>query len=320
MQIKDEPLLLQIKLFPSIPDQYVEKYLKIWLETINDFELKSNAEETNKYLINFLQEITMPVCNLLSENFAQNIITKYLFDINADLSTAARNFSMLYLFPADENKFKDRSKKFVHTFHSMIKIYWNKTHPKKLRFYPYNNIVHLFMENFVIVYAKKVCLNKSTNTQFIDDMLKLYSSVLIPTQDARSYLLLTYAKKLQECISTNKCFGLQIGQYVLKLVKIFSSSLVQFMAKILEHFLNRVFKDHNNLEELKFNVIEGLIKADNIHSCFMAVIMLSPVTLKNLGTRYDELITKFREMENPAITSILNDHLNMLDFQSVISD
>lgn len=320
MQIKDEPLLLQIKLFPSIPDQYVEKYFTLWLETINDFELKSKTEETNKYLISFLQEITAPVCNLLSEKFAQNIITKYLFDINADLSTAARNFSMLYLFPEDENKFKDRSKKFIDTFHSMVKTHWNKTHPKKLRFYPYNSVVHLFVDDFAIVYVKRFCLNKSTNTQFIDDMLKLYSSILIPTQDARSYLLLTYAKKLQECISANKCFGLQIGQHVLKLVKIFSSSLVQFMAKILDHFLNRVFKDHNNLEELKLNVIEGLVKADNIHSCFMAVIMLSPVTLKNLKTRYDELITKFRKMENPAITSILNDHLNMLDFQSVIPD
>lgn len=320
MQIKDEPLLLQIKLFPSIPDQYVEKYFETWLETINDFELKSNAEGTNKYLISFLQEITVPVCNILSDKFAQNIITKYLFDINADLSKAARNFSMLYLFPENEDKFKDRSKKFIDTFYSIVKIHWNKTHPTKLRFYPYNNAVHLFVEDFVIVYVKRFCLNKSTNTQFIDDMLKLYSSILIPTQDARSYLLLTYAKKLQECISTNKCFGLYIGQYVLKLVKIFSSVLVQFMAKILDHFLNRVFKDHNNLEELKLNIIEGLVKADNIHSCFMAAVMLSPVTLKKLGIRYDELITKFREMENPAITSVLNDHLNMLDFQSVISD
>lgn len=315
MQNKDESLLSKIKLFPSIPDEYVEKYFQLWLETINDFELKLNDEGTNKHLIALLQEITVSVCNLLSDKFAQNIIIKYLFDIDVDLSKAARNFSMLYLFPEDEAKFKDRNKKFVDTFYSLIKVHWNKTHPKKARFYPFNNAVHLFMEDFILGYVNKFYLNKSTNTQLIDDMLKLYSSVLVPTQDARSYLLLTYAKKLQECMLTNEGFGVRVGQHVLELVKIFSTSLVQFMAMILDHFLNRIFKDHNNLEELKLTVIEGLIKADNIHSCFMAVVMLSPVTSKNLGIRYDQLIKKFREMENPAIASVLNDHLNMSDFK-----
>lgn len=320
MQTKDEGLLSKIKLYPNIPNEYVEKYFEVWLVMINDLGLKLNTEETNKHLISFLQEITAPVCNLLSEKFAQNIITKYLFNIDDDLCKAARKFSMLYLFPENEIKFQERSKKFIDVFHSTVKTHWNKTHPKKSRFFPYNNAVHLFVEDFTVEYVNRICLNKSTDTQFIDDMLKLYSSVLVPTQDARSYLLLTYTKKLQECTSTNKCFGLHVGQHVLELIKIFSSSLVQFMAKILNYFLIRVFKDHNDFEELKLNVIEGLVEADNMHSCFMAVIMLSPVTLKNLGIRYDKLIIKFREMEYPAITSVLNDHLNMLDFQSVISD
>ncbi|KAM0727306.1 hypothetical protein ACS0PU_006638 [Formica fusca] len=321
MHLKDEALLSQMKLLPSIPNEYVSKYFEIWLEVINDLELLGlDAQKTNKYIINFLGEITAPVCNLLSENFAQDIMKKYLFIVDVDLSKAARRFSMLYLFPEDETKFTVHSKEFIDIFHSILKAHWNTTHPKKSRFFPYNNAVHLFVEDFVVSYVNRFSSNKSTDMQFVDDMLKIFSSVLVPTQDVRSYLLLTYTKKLQECTSTNKCFGLQFGQHLPELVKIFSSSLVHFMAKILDHFLDRVFEDHTNLEEFKLTVIEGLIKADNTDSCFMAVTMLSPVTLKNLATRYDQLIVKFQEMKNPAITSVLYDHLNVLDFKSIIFD
>lgn len=321
MRLKDETLLSHMKLLPSFPNEYVSKYFEIWLEVINDLELLGlDVQKTNKYIISFLGEITAPVCNLLSENFAQDIIKKYLFIVDVDLSKAARSFSMLYLFPKDETKFIIRSKEFIDILHSILKTHWNTTHPKKSCFFPYNNALHLFVEDFVVSYVNRFRSNKSTDMQFIDDMLKIFSSVLVPMQDVRSYLLLTYAKKLQECTSSNKCFGLQFGQHLPELVKIFSSSLVYFMAKILNHFLDRVFEDHTSLEEFKLTVIEGLIKADNTDSCFMAVTILSPVTLKNLVTRYKQLIVKFREMKNPAITSVLYDHLNMLDFESIIFD
>ncbi|KAL6419945.1 hypothetical protein ACFW04_011042 [Cataglyphis niger] len=325
MRLKDEALLSQMKLLPSFPNEYVSKYFEIWLEVINDLELLGlDVQKTNQYTISFLKEITAPVCNLLSENFAQDIIKKYLFIVDVDLSNAARSFSMLYLFPKDEAKFTIRSKEFIDILHSVLKTHWDTTHPKKSCFFPYNNALHLFVEDFVVSYVNRFRSNKSTDMQFIDDMLEIFSSVLLPTQDVRSYLLLTYAKKLQECTSTNKCFGLQFGQHLPELVKIFSPSLVYFMGKILNHFLDRVFEDDASLEEFKLTVIEGLIKADNTDSCFMAVTILSPMSLKNsschLVTRYKQLIVKFREMKNPAIISVLYDHLNMLNFESVIFD
>ncbi|XP_050462106.1 uncharacterized protein LOC126857060 isoform X1 [Cataglyphis hispanica] len=321
VRLKDEALLSQMKLLPSFPNEYVSKYFEIWLEIINDFELLGlDVQKTNKYIISFLEQITVPVCNLLSENFAQDIIKKYLFIIDVNVSEAARSFSMLYLFPKDETKFTIRSKEFIDILHSVLKTHWDTTYPKKSCFFPYNNALHLFVEDFVVSYVNRFRSNKSTDMQFIDDMLKIFSSVLVPTQDVRSYLLLTYAKKLQECTSTNKCFGLQFGQHLPELVEIFSPSLVYFMSEILDHFLNRVFEDYTSLEEFKLTVIEGLIKADNTDSCFMAVTMLSPMTSKNLVTRYKQLIVKFREMKNPAIISILYDHLNTLNFGSIVFD
>ncbi|KMQ92338.1 serine threonine-protein kinase haspin-like protein [Lasius niger] len=323
IRLKDEMLLMKLKLPLRMPNKYVSHFFEMWLEAIDDLELsRLDISKMNQLVISFLKEITAPsACNLICEDFTQHVIQRYLFDVNADVSEAARGFAMSYLFPEDKNKLTGRSKIFIDTLKSVMKAHWNETHPKKSRFFPYNNAVHLFVEDFVVRYVNKFYLdNKSTDMQLIDNMLTLFSYVLAPTQAPRAYLLLTYAKKLQECTLTNQCFGLQLGQYMPELVKIFTSSMVQFMAKILEHFLDRVFKDHIDLGEFKLTVIEGLIKADNTNSCFMAVSMLSPVTLKNLATRYDQLIVKFQETKNPAITSILHDYLNVLDFQSIMFD
>ncbi|XP_072749982.1 uncharacterized protein [Anoplolepis gracilipes] len=323
MLVKDEELLSKIKLSPSIPNQYVSKYFQIWLDAINALvDGKLDGAKVKKHLIELLEEMsTAPVCNVLSEDFSEDMIKKYLFIIDIDISKAARSFSMLYLFPEDENKLLERKEKFIDIFHNVLKK-WNQPHPLKSRFLPYNNAVRLFMEDFVINYVKKFCYPKaSTYTQFVDQMLYLFSYTLVPTHDSRSYLLLTYTKKLQESMLTNECFGFKLGQHMPELIKIFSTSLlVQYMAKILDYFLNTAFQHHDDLEEFKLSVIEGLIKADNMDSCLMAVTLLSPVTQKNLLTRYDELIVKFRKMRNVAVIIVLNDYQNMLDFKSDIFD
>lgn len=106
----------------------------------------------------------------------------------------------------------------------------------------------------------------------------IYSSVFSPKQDATSYLLLVYAKKLQECkeISSKESwlnFGLKIGQQLHELIDIFSSLLISFMAEVLKSF----FDDIDKWGEITLGVIQGLIEAGNANSYFMAAAILSPI-------------------------------------------
>ncbi|XP_071651105.1 uncharacterized protein [Temnothorax longispinosus] len=316
LSLQDELLLSEIMLFPEIPNEYILKYLELWLKTIGDLqELGLDDQKTNKYIANCLATLTASVFYLLPEEFTENILRRFLFHINTNVSEAARRFTISYILLDDGDKNTARIKVFADVFNKAVTTYWNVPHPNKLRFYPINNAVRLFIDDFIVSYVDKSCFNKPVNSEIIDNMQTIFLSVLSPRQDARSYLLLVYAKKLQECTLTKTSLGLRLGQQLHELSDVFSSLLVPFMAKVLEDFLRCVYK-HSDLEEVKFSVIEGLIEAGNTDSCFMAVTMLpSTIQTKHLA-RYDRLVEKFREMEKPTVT-ILYDHLNKTDLKTV---
>lgn len=322
IQLKDEMLLSQLKLPLRLSNKCVSAYFDVWLKAINKLKFQGlDIDKVNRYLIAVLNKMSVQVvCNLISEELAIQIMKNLLFNVDTHLSVATRWFLMSYFFEGDSIKIKERSKILIEYIGYIMRTQWNKSHSKKSGFFPYNNTIHLFMEDFVINYVNKFYfVNKSTDMQLIDDMLNLFLSVLDPTQAPSSYLLLIYTKKLQECLVNNKCFGWQIDQFMPELIKIFSSSLVQFMAKILLRFLN-FFQKHINLQEFKLSLMENLIKADNRDSWLLAVTILSPVTLEYLAIRYDELIKKFQEIKDPAISSVLHDYLNMAHFNSMSFD
>ncbi|XP_071576548.1 uncharacterized protein [Temnothorax nylanderi] len=314
LNLKDEDLLSEIELFPEIPNEYIAKYLELWLKTIDNLQ-GLDAQKKNKYIVNYLATITASVFNLLPEEFSENILRRFLFHIDTNVSEAARRFTIAYILSEDKDKHATRIKVFADVFHNAVTTYWNVPHPKKLRFHPINKAVRLFVDDFTVSYVDKSCLNKSINPKIIDNMQTIFLSVLSPRQEARSYLLLVYAKKLQECISTKTSFGLRLGQQLHELTDVFSSLLVSFMAEVLKYFLSRVYK-HSDLEEVKLSVIEGLVEAGNTDSCFIAVTMLPSTIQTKHVARYDRLIEKFREMEEPTIT-ILYDHLNETDLKTI---
>ncbi|KAL0118054.1 hypothetical protein PUN28_009023 [Cardiocondyla obscurior] len=312
---KDEDVLTEMKLFSEIPKRYIAKYLQLWLKTIDDFlKMEIEIQKINKYTADYLRTLTEPVFNLLPEEFAADILRRFLFHINTDVSDAARCFAVSYILSQDKDKYAARIKIFADVFYNAVTTNWNVAHPTKSHFTPVNKAVHLFMDDFVINYVEKFCFKKS-NPEIIDNMQTIFLSVLAPSQDAKSYLLLVYAKKLQECTITETSFGLKLGQQLKNITDIFSSLLIPFMADVLNYFLSSVYKN-SNLDEIKLDVIEGLIKANNTDSCFMAVIMLpSTIRTKHLS-RYDQLITQFKKMEKP-VTTILYDYLNKTDLKII---
>ncbi|XP_036144213.1 uncharacterized protein LOC118646050 [Monomorium pharaonis] len=314
--LKDEGLLLDVKLFPEISNKYVTKYLDLWLKTIDNLrEMGLSVQKTNKYIAKWLSTLTTPhIFHLLPDKFAENVLRRFLFYMDDGVSSAARDFTILYILSEDKDKHTARIKIFTDVFHKTVTTYWNVPDPTKLRSYPINKAVRLFMDELVFSYIDAFYFKKKfINLKVIDNMQIIFSSVLSPEQDAWSYLLLVYAKKLQECISTKESFGLKIGQQLQELIDIFSLQLVPFIAEVLIYFLRKVYKDFD-LEEVMLDVMEGLIKADNTNSCFIAVKML-PSTIKTKHiARYDRLIEKFQEMnEKSIITTVLYNYLNKTD-------
>ncbi|XP_018399881.1 PREDICTED: uncharacterized protein LOC108777469 [Cyphomyrmex costatus] len=300
-------LLSEMKLFPEIPNEYVTRFLDLWLKTIDDFQGLDDKSK-NEYIADFLETLTTSIFNLLSEEFAENLLRRFLFHIDIVVSDEARRFTISHIL-FDQDKYAARFKIFADLFRNAVVTYWNVPHPEKLYIYPINRAVRLFVNDFIISYINdKFYRNKFINLEVIDDIQMIFLSVLSPSQDAKSYLLLTYAKTLQE--STKNSFGLKLGQQLHELINIFSPLLVSFMVEILEYFLDEVYKD-SELEEVKLSVIEGLIEAGNTHSCFMAVNMLpSTIHTKHMA-RYDRIIEKLRGMhEELATMTVLCNYLN----------
>ncbi|XP_018393024.1 PREDICTED: uncharacterized protein LOC108772070 [Cyphomyrmex costatus] len=330
LSLNDEALLSQIKLFPKIPNKYVLRFLDLWLKTIDDFQgMELDDQKKNKYIANFLATLTTAsIFNLLSEEFIENILRRFLFHMDSDVSRAARRFIISYILSEGQDKNAARIKIFADVFRNAVVNYWDVPHPKKLYFYPINQAVRLFIDDFIFYcFDKMFYFNKfTTNPEIIDNIQMIFSSVLSPSQDAKSYLLLTYAKTFQECKSTKNSFGLKLGQQLHELINIFSPLLVSFMVQILDYFLDKVYR-YPDLEQAKFSVIEGLIEAGNTYSCFMAVTMLPglapkplhprcrQLTIKmNHAARYDRIIEKLRGMhEELATMTVLCNYLNELD-------
>ncbi|XP_025072898.1 uncharacterized protein LOC112552221, partial [Pogonomyrmex barbatus] len=99
MNLDDEALLSEMKLFSDIPNEYIVKYLNLWFKAINNLhEMGMDVQRTNKYIANCLETLTISISNLLPEEFTENILQKFLFHSNTDVSNAARCFTISYIF------------------------------------------------------------------------------------------------------------------------------------------------------------------------------------------------------------------------------
>ncbi|XP_029165261.1 uncharacterized protein LOC114936276 [Nylanderia fulva] len=320
IQLKDKKLLWLLKLPLRLPNYYILDYYNKRLQTIERLQVEGlNIEEAKEHVTILIREMSMSsVFNFINECLVGQIIKKYLFDVDVNLSKATRNFSLLYIFSGDSrNNIKERCKVLIESIDPIMKTQWNKTDSEYPYFFPHNNAVHLLIEDFVVKYVTEFYFaTASTDMQLLDIMLELFSTILDPTQAPTPYLMLIYAKKLQEGRATNQPFACMINQYMPELIKIFSSSLVQFMGNSLNRFLDLTFKNKEEMEESKFDIIEYLIISDNRDSWLMAVtlfvVMALPNSLENREKRFIELIKMFRERKDPAVSSILHNYLNCL--------
>lgn len=76
LNLDDEALLSEIKLFPNILNEYIAKYLD--LKPIDDLQrMGLDVEKTNIYIAKCLATLTVSVLHLLSEKFIVNILRNF---------------------------------------------------------------------------------------------------------------------------------------------------------------------------------------------------------------------------------------------------
>lgn len=315
----------------EIPREYINKYLKVWFDTL--YKVWDRRGTIDSYL----QSLEGPVCDYLSEELVKNVLTRFLFYEGSDtiedtvIAGRARHFAIIYLSPNDKNKLASRIKITMDVVLDAVRNRWNVYLPKSC-YYPVNIGVRELIFDLVC--------HPAIDTQVIDGMLTIFSSVLRPTELAESYLLLTYAKRLKKNCTPQEAhdFGLKLGQEITDIV-IFSPLLVPFMADVLDQFLTsgvanwicdmektrqpteeickqlkQQDKPAQSVDEIRFGIIEGLVEASNSYSCFIAITILSQKYKKSdeyeeYEERYNELIKKFRKTDDPAIMTMLYRYL-----------
>ncbi|XP_017879669.1 uncharacterized protein LOC108624705 [Ceratina calcarata] len=280
------------------PDEYVADFMKLALNAIDNFEkVGVDQDVVNVYISEMLSKAGAAICNLLPEDFIRELIRRFLFHQESEVSRCAGMFVITALLHPAKEKFDKRMRMFSDVFTEVVKNGWNVPHPKYLRFYPVNNAVHRFIELFVESFSYLDIME----LRLIDGILSVFLSVLEPQMDAKSYLLLIYVKE-QAIVKTPKEFGIKIGEMIPKLFEIFTPLFTFFIIDTLQHFLEMsTFPEDQNLK-----IIEGLVEVGSIEAIVTAVKLLSVQPIQ-FEEKYNNLITRFSEHDHPVIRSIVCD-------------
>ncbi|KYN31799.1 hypothetical protein ALC56_13938 [Trachymyrmex septentrionalis] len=308
-----KPYYVRNHKFIFIPNEYIKKSFDLWSKIMDKF-YKMESRKIDGYIIELLTNLSKTNnFNVLPEEFIKSIIRRYLLHCNFNVSKTAISFTVSCLLQS-KDEYITYFKVLTDVFHkanaaTTYCTYCDKSQPLKKYNCQVNKIMHSFIDIFVIRACKYIHSDTSINPRVIDSLQILFSSILSPEQDAESYLLLVYMKKFQEVCNESlrmKAFGLKIGQYLPKLVDIFSPLLISLMASILRYFVREISDNYVNCFT---SIIEGLVEIGNTYSYFMAVNMLpSPDSKNEHMTRYCQLFEKFQEMQEPAIETVLYKH------------
>jgi hypothetical protein len=306
LALQDEKACLMIlSITNSVPDQYVVDFIKQTLNMIDKLEkLGLHKDKVAEYTSIMLSHIDAAICNLLPEYFIKDLIQRYLFHENQDVS---RNLSELVvtalLLPA-EDKFDDRLKIFSSLFREAIVKSWNVPHPKNPHFFPMNNALRKFID--VITHAVSYSDKK---LRLIDEILSVFMDTLNPLLDPTSYLILIFSKEQLSSRSPAQ-FGFNVSQKLSDLIKIFSPYFVCFMADILRNMpLSNSFKQYDKID-IDLGVIEGLLDITTSTSALVAAQLMYSINTKEQQERRDKLIVRLMKQKLPAIKAIACEIVN----------
>lgn len=320
LSVEEEQLFWKMKDYmKNISGTYSEAYFNLWLHTINGLSVAGLSDKrTKEHTVKCLKYLHQYI---KSEQYVVDIFQRLFACSNISIIGAMRSFVVKYLLKSNNDKLAKYSKLIFKTFFLKISSSWNVSHPSDRFFYPTKTVVHSYFEQFIIAYMRRR-KDENFDGRVLDYMLLIFSTVLTPTQDIQSYLLLVFAKKLHAfsyitpIVDNN--FGLQLGQIMPDLTNVISHYMVDFMAVLLDYFLKNIYSS-DQYSDVIFNTINGLIDANNTYSNFMAITMLS---LQKYCTKHYEILNRALNSFSPRSINaiILYHYLNKASFNDVPLD
>ncbi|KOX67541.1 hypothetical protein WN51_08973 [Melipona quadrifasciata] len=290
----------------STPDQYVADYIKQLVDTIDNFENAGlNNEQIARYTSELLSHINTAVCDLLPEYFVENLIRKYLFHEDIQISQSATVFIITSLLTPSE-VFGKRLELFSSVFMDVVTSGWDMPHPQYSLFYPVNNGFYRFIGSLLGIFPFI-----PIESQLIDELLTTFDFVIEPQMDPTSFLILTYCKEVLNS-TTPKEFGLNVGKKIDKLVEIFTPFFLFFMADVLINMPMLNLFDSPNNNELYFGIVEGLLEVDTESATLLATKLFKIIKPSQEPQKYTDLLKKFLKYDSTAITSSICDICNNL--------
>lgn len=293
-----------IKTISSTPDQYVADYIKLLVDTIDKFEQAGlNNEQTARYTSDLLGHINTALCDFLPDEFLKNLIRKYLFHEDLNISQSASVFAITSLLPPSK-AFEKRLGLFSDAFMDVITSGWDVPHPKYSLFYPVNNAFYRFVESLLGMFPFV-----PIEEQIIDELLSTFDYVIKPQMDPTSYLILTYCKEMLHSI-TPKEFGLNVGKKTDELVEIFTPFFLFFMVDVLMTMpMSNLFESYDK-NEIYFAIVEGLLEVDTESATLLATKLFKIIKPSLQPQRYTDLLKEFLKYDSTAITSSICDICN----------
>ncbi|XP_033345700.1 uncharacterized protein LOC117231397 [Bombus vosnesenskii] len=275
LTLRDEkvcPVLLTM--IKSLPDHYVVDFIKQTLNMIDTLErLGLHSDKVAQYTSTMLSFIDVGICNLLAENFIKFLIQRYLFHQNLSISNSLNEFVVRVVLLPEGKKFDGRLKIFSSLLGEAITRSYSLPNAKNAHLLSTNLSLRRFVDT--VMHTVSCSENK---IRLVDEILSMFISTLHPLMDPTSYLQLTFSRA-QLTSSTPVQYGLNVGQTLCDLIKIFSPHFVFFMTDILRNMpVSNPFECYNKIE-IDLGIIEGLIETNSVPSMLMAVQLMYSINI-----------------------------------------
>lgn len=291
-----------LKMISSVPDTYVADFVKVLLDAADNLQQHSMC-----IMYGLIEAISPGVCNLLPEEVNERILRNHLFSEPMHCAVATFNFAQNSYLMAAGDKFEVRMNTFTEILVNALTTRWNVSHPgRRPHFCMVNHSLRLFTEELVFN------LTGPGQLRIVDGFLNAFLKVLTPTEDPNTYLLLVFRRE-QVAADTPKDFGLNLGQKLEELIRIFSPLFIGFMTNILNDLLSkREYKPHDPYS-YRLGVIEGLVNAGTVETTLIAVGLMTPVRERKYVEKFDDLMGVFLKYNHPAVKSIARDNINKVN-------
>lgn len=289
--------------FDNVPDEYLTEYAGALLAMIDRLKKTGSEGRTMTYVASFLRTIRRAECNLLPEEFLEELLRRYLLRevlVYQNPASVARTLLIDMYLDTDQEKLDQRLNVLSAIFVKSVKDGWNEPDKTQVDHLPVNSAVRQLIRT--VVFART---SGPSGRMIINRMMAMFLRVLTHKDDPRSFILLSYANEWVQA-ETQKDSARRIGEKLRELVELYTPFFSHCLAVVLTDFLKFVkFTDRSN-EDVAREILEILADAGTTEASFVSVEVLSVLRVKADTKDYLPLLEKLGKAGHPAVESLIN--------------